>query len=587
MPNPRRMASPYEPPSGFKSAPITLHPASEIAQTLSPSALQGKELWHITVPNSVPISSIAEISTKNILTGAAILTHYGAEYGLSLEIQDKTAQRIVLFPSSNTANYESAEINIAKTLHLQRKVRLPNSAAESDKPTQSISRKHIKGRNEQPPGLKMRYRPFGASSESSEQSDPEQIAKEPLSATRFQVPRSVIDPSSMKRKHDQTDQTDETQSPARVKRKMKPGSSDVLTELDRTLDQHMNQNKALDESPEVHASAELKADPLQSTTTLEKEPGDTPRSESFKTPKSHRHRHRKEINGATSLSNNNTPSKIANSPSRPLPVSNTQSPTKSRSPFSPKPSQTLTPSLQITTFRNTKALPDEEPQRPVTNSNEIQQHAGKDEIEAHQPSHKQGYELHGPPKVLQSLEKPKSQHHDHKEAINGATSLSNGNPSTKIATSISKPLSVPNTPSPTKPAKPSPSKPHDYYPPSLQNTTSQDPKPPTSESQHSTTSSHDAPQHNKSDKEVHHTPQISNSKSDDYSQSKSTSSPPKRTEPPETEEEKARREAEQKELDEIKAREEKIQRNAMRREKKLRKKERERKRRRLESDGVV
>ena len=564
------MVPPYEPPSGFESAPITLHPASEIAQALSPSALQGKELWHITVPNSVPISSIAEMSTKSILTGAAILTHNGAEYCLCPEIQNKTAQRIVLFPSSKTANYESAKINVAKTLHLQQKVRLPNSATGSDKPTQSISRKDVKGRNEQPPGLKMRYRPFGASSESSEQSDSEQITKEPQSATRFQIPRNVIDPSSMKRKHDQTDQTDETQSPARVKRKTKPASSDVLTELDRVLDQHMNQNNAPDESAEVYASAELKADTLHSTTTLEKEPGNTPRPKSLKIPESHRHRHHKEINGATSLSNSNTPSKIAISPSRPLSVSNTQSPTKPPTPFSPKPSQILTPSLQTTTSRDTKSLPDGEPQRPVTNPNEIQQHAGKDETKAFQPTNKHGHELHAPPQVPQSLEKPKPQHHHDHEEINGAISLSNSSTPAKVATSISKPLSVPNPQSPTKPAKPSPSKPHDNYSPSPQITTSQDPKSPTSESQSHTTLPHDAPQHT-GEKEVL-TPQVSISKSD--SQSKSTSSP-KRTETPE--EERVRREAEQKEL-EAKAREEKIRRNALKRERKLRKEERKRRR---------
>ena len=130
---PRRRAPPYEPPPGFKSASITLHPASDFTQLTSPSALQGKELWHVTVPNSVPISSITEVSTKSIFSGAAILSHNGAEYGLSPEIQNKTANRIVLFPSSRSANYESAGINIAKTLHLQRIVRMQNPTDRSFK----------------------------------------------------------------------------------------------------------------------------------------------------------------------------------------------------------------------------------------------------------------------------------------------------------------------------------------------------------------------------------------------------------------------------------------------------------------------
>lgn len=371
----RRTAPPYEPPPGFKSAPINVHPASEIAQITSPSALQGKELWHVTVPKTVPIGSITEVSTKSIFAGAAILSHDGDEYGLSPETQNNPARRIVLFPLSKTANYESAGINISKTLHLQRIIRLPNSAAVSDKPTDSTLRKYTKRINEQPPGLKMRYRPFGASSESSEKSDSEPIANEALSATRFHLPRSSIAPSSMKRKRNQNDQTDETQSPARVKRKQEPASSDVLTELEQVLDQHISPNKHLDESSEAQTPAELDTDPHHSTKSLENEPTSTSRSKSLKKPKTHHHHLHQEINSPTSLPNSSMPSKFGTSPHNSFSVPNTQSPTKllihSLSKSQDNTQHHPLPSPQITTSPDTK-LSTEESQTFTTPLHKIQ-----------------------------------------------------------------------------------------------------------------------------------------------------------------------------------------------------------------------
>lgn len=379
---PRRTAPPYVPPPGFKSAPITLHPASKIVQLVSPSALDGKELWHVTVPNSVPISSITEVSTKSIFTGAAILSHDGAEYGLSPETQSKKTRSIVLFPSSQTANYESAGINIARSLHLQRIVHSTNSAAGSDKPTEGPSMRSTKNKNEQPPGLKMRYRPFGASSDSSEKSDSEPIVKEPLSATHFQIPRNIIDSSPSKRKRDQTDQTDETQSPARVKRKKKSASTDALTELEQVLDQHISHNKAPNELSEVYEAAESKAHPHHSATSLANEPANAPRPKSPKKPKTHQHHHQhEEIDSPIPLSNPKTPIKPTTSLHyNPVHISIKKSPTTLPKSFLSKLSPILPPPPQTTTSPNAKPLPDEESQQqPLIQPHEIeiQQHAGK------------------------------------------------------------------------------------------------------------------------------------------------------------------------------------------------------------------
>ena len=256
-----------------------------------------------------------------------MLSHNGAEYGLSPEIQNNTANRIVLFPSSRSANYESAGINIAKTLHLQRIVRMPNPTARSDKLKEGASMIFTKKKNEQPPGLKMRYRPFGASSESSEKSDSEPNAKEPPSATCFQIPRNMINSSSPKRKRDQTDYTDETPSPAKVKRKTKPASSDVLTELEQVREQHISPHKASHELSEANTAAESKADPQHSTIKSDNEHTTTPRPKSLKKTKAHHRRQHEEIEIPISLSKMKTPINPATLPHHnPVHVPSKQSP---------------------------------------------------------------------------------------------------------------------------------------------------------------------------------------------------------------------------------------------------------------------
>lgn len=326
------------------------------------------------------------------MTGAAILSHDGAEYNLIPETQDKTAQRIVLLPSSKTANYESAQMNITKTLHLRRIVRLPKSAARSGEPTEGTSRNHIKRMNEQPPGLKMRYRPFGASSESSEKSDSELIETESLPATQFQVPRNAVASSSTKRKRDHIDYTDETQSLARAKKKKKekkkPLSSDELIESEQIQEQHISQNQAPDESPEVPTPAELRIDPHHSTITSENESTKTPRHNPLKKAKRHHRHHHKEPNSPPPLSNKNTPTKIAASPPPPLPIPNAHPPTiEPQTPSIPPPTKTTSPSPQIPTSQDPK-----KPQHPAPHPDETHPPAEKEDAHTPRPSKRNKHE---------------------------------------------------------------------------------------------------------------------------------------------------------------------------------------------------
>lgn len=192
---PQQPAPTYKPPAGFEPTSISFHPASKLSEILAPSNLQGKQIWHITVPESVPISLVKEVSTQDIGNGAPIVEHHGAKYGLVPESGvEQSSSRALLLPSTQTNSYQSSKTNIIKTLHLQQLVSLPSLASEpaihpSGSP--SAPESHRKTPRQQPAGLRMRYRPFGASDDSTSESSPEPTPKAP----EFRLPASVKESS--------------------------------------------------------------------------------------------------------------------------------------------------------------------------------------------------------------------------------------------------------------------------------------------------------------------------------------------------------------------------------------------------------
>ena len=184
----RHLTPIYEPPAGFNSASISLHPASKLSLILAPSNLQGKQIWHITAPASVPISLVKEVSTQDIANGASVLEYHGAKYGLVPESEaEQASSRALLLPSSQTNNYRPSHTTIIKTLHLQQLVSLPSYAldpAVHPNRSASASESYRKAPRQQPEGLRMRYRPFGIADDSDLESSSETRPKAP----EFHIP---------------------------------------------------------------------------------------------------------------------------------------------------------------------------------------------------------------------------------------------------------------------------------------------------------------------------------------------------------------------------------------------------------------
>ena len=219
--------STYKPPTGFESTSISLHPASTLSEILAPSNLQGKQIWHITAPELVPISLVKEVSTQNIGNGASILDYHGAKYGLVPESEgEQASSRALLLPSTQTNDYRRSKTNIIKTLHLQQLVSLPSHALEpAFHPNRSASSTDSYGKTprQQPEGLKMRYRPFGVSDDSDLDSTSEPMPRAP----EFRTPAPVKESSpGRKRKRPESD-VDDINTISAVKSKQRKESPEA------------------------------------------------------------------------------------------------------------------------------------------------------------------------------------------------------------------------------------------------------------------------------------------------------------------------------------------------------------------------
>ena len=166
---------PFEPPSGFEPANISTHPSSKISDVFAPSNLTGKQIWHITAPTSVPMALIKGFSTQSLQNGASITSHEGSEYSVAFEPStEQTSNHTLLLPSAQNNDYKPSRLPINKTLRLQQIVSLPTCILEPSAPPNSITLRqqtHVKAPRQQPPGLKMRYHPFGVSEDSDSDSD--------------------------------------------------------------------------------------------------------------------------------------------------------------------------------------------------------------------------------------------------------------------------------------------------------------------------------------------------------------------------------------------------------------------------------
>ncbi|KAL2014127.1 hypothetical protein VTN00DRAFT_1652 [Thermoascus crustaceus] len=171
----------FKPPAGFKAVKKQSPPSSDVSSLLS--NLHGKQIYHVTAPSFLPLSSVKEISLAKIIRGQPVLTHQGVKYGIpadSLSQKESNKKTLLLYDEKSQAYY-SVPAGEIKSYHVQEMISLPNGTATKEVPA-SIAQESSKGPKPQPKHLRMRFKPvgsadwapetFGTSSEESEGEQP-------------------------------------------------------------------------------------------------------------------------------------------------------------------------------------------------------------------------------------------------------------------------------------------------------------------------------------------------------------------------------------------------------------------------------
>ncbi|KFY91760.1 hypothetical protein V500_04478 [Pseudogymnoascus sp. VKM F-4518 (FW-2643)] len=139
--------APFAPPKGYTPLPAS----SSTNSLLTPAALANKQIWHITAPASLSLSSLKNLSLP--ATGAKdgdapTISLPGGKYTVALAASTADTTR-VLVPSRG--GYKALAAPVGQTLHLQRVNEVGGEKYEVKK----------REARKQPGGLKMRFRPIG------------------------------------------------------------------------------------------------------------------------------------------------------------------------------------------------------------------------------------------------------------------------------------------------------------------------------------------------------------------------------------------------------------------------------------------
>jgi hypothetical protein len=89
---------PFLPPFGFVKVPdVSIQ--SSFSKIFSKSGLDGKELWHITVPSKVSLGELETLSFSGIRKGKSLFEKNGVQYGLSSQDNGDSEGMRIMIPS--------------------------------------------------------------------------------------------------------------------------------------------------------------------------------------------------------------------------------------------------------------------------------------------------------------------------------------------------------------------------------------------------------------------------------------------------------------------------------------------------------
>jgi len=182
---------PFKAPTGYE--PVTLSTSDHASDSATLfDDLTGKQIWHISVPDSVSIESIAKLDIQAALRGEKIHSKDGVDYNMQYI---SSTNETVLLPEGPKSTYKQAA-RIERSFRMQEMTTKPD--VQDDDATQmplvftATQTGKPKVVREQPQGLKMRYFPYGAPPATEQLEDVEMT-------DTFQVPEGVLEPSPKKK----------------------------------------------------------------------------------------------------------------------------------------------------------------------------------------------------------------------------------------------------------------------------------------------------------------------------------------------------------------------------------------------------
>lgn len=97
----------WAPPAGFEIVPEVTQDTNRVAGLFSENYLEGKKLWHITAPASVPINALSEVVLDHFLSDKTALSYGGTEYTLVMETNKPDEPIFPLIPNKGCALYNA------------------------------------------------------------------------------------------------------------------------------------------------------------------------------------------------------------------------------------------------------------------------------------------------------------------------------------------------------------------------------------------------------------------------------------------------------------------------------------------------
>ena len=182
---------PFQPPEGFSSSSISSDHTARVRNIFTEQNLQGKEIWHFTLPASLRIEDIQSFTKPHMLNGKSVLKYQGSDYSFHVESGKGTVSK-VLIPARTGNKYQPVSASIDQTLHLRQMTGIPiaNTGLVSETSgTITGARKPIL---KQPKGLKLGYLPFGDTATDANEQAAIKQAEQRMENTKIPVPTEPL-----------------------------------------------------------------------------------------------------------------------------------------------------------------------------------------------------------------------------------------------------------------------------------------------------------------------------------------------------------------------------------------------------------